>query len=412
MTTATETPANLDAFHVLMKPRGAICNLDCKYCFFLSKEKLFPGSNFRMSEELLENYVRQHIEAHNVQEVTFAWQGGEPTLMGLDFFRRAVEFQEKYRKPGTRILNTLQTNATTFNDAWCQFFHEHNFLLGISIDGPAAMHDYYRVDKGGSPTFARVMAGIELAKKHNVEFNVLVTVNSANVAHGLEVYRFLRDEAGARYMQFIPIIERDNDTGFQEGTDVTDRSVTGEQYGQFLIEIFNEWVTNDVGTVFVQLFDVAVGVWLGHPAALCVFAETCGGALALEHNGDLYSCDHFVEPRFHLGNVKDTPLSDMVNSEKQRQFGLHKRDSLPKYCRECEVRFICNGGCPKDRIAITPDGEPGLNYLCAGFKAFFTHIDPAMKTIARLILSRRSPSEIMGLIAASKPPKESPDSAV
>ncbi len=411
MTTATETPANLDAFHVLMKPRGAICNLDCKYCFFLSKEKLFPGSNFRMSEELLENYVRQHIEAHNVQEVTFAWQGGEPTLMGLDFFRRAVEFQEKYRKPGTRILNTFQTNATTFNDAWCQFFHEHNFLLGISIDGPAAMHDYYRVDKGGSPTWARVMAGIALAKKHNVEFNVLVTVNSANVAHGAEVYRFLRDEVGARYMQFIPIIERDNETGFQEGTDVTDRSVTGEQYGQFLIEVFNEWVTNDVGTVFVQLFDVAVGVWLGHPAALCVFAETCGGALALEHNGDLYSCDHFVEPRFHLGNVKDTPLSDMVNSEKQRQFGQHKRDSLPKYCRECEVRFICNGGCPKDRIAMTPDGEPGLNYLCAGFKAFFTHIDPAMKTIARLILSRRSPSEIMGLIAASEPPQESPEDA-
>lgn len=398
MTSITSAPPEkLDAFHVLMKPRGAICNLDCKYCFFLSKEKLFPGSNFRMTDEMLENYTRQHIEAHNVPEVTFAWQGGEPTLMGLDFFKRAVEFQKKYQKPNTRIVNTLQTNATTFNDAWCEFFHENNFLLGISIDGPAAMHDYYRVDKGGSPTCARVLDGIELAKKHGVDFNVLTTVNSANVEHGLEVYRFLRDEVGASFMQFIPIIERDNETGFQEGEDVTDRSVTGEQYGRFLIEIYDEWVRKDVGQVFVQLFDVALGVWLGHPAALCVFAETCGGALALEHNGDLYSCDHFVEPKHRLGNVADFPLEELVNSPQQRKFGQHKLDSLPKYCQECEVRFICNGGCPKDRIAVTPDGEPGLNYLCAGFKAFFTHIDPSMKTMARLIMSQRSPAEIMDM---------------
>lgn len=391
----TAPPAAPDAFHVLLKPRGAICNLDCKYCFFLSKEKLFPGSNFRMTDAVLEDYIRQHIEAHHVPEVTFAWQGGEPTLMGLDFFRRAVELQKKYQKPGTRILNTLQTNATTFNDAWCSFFHEHNFLLGISIDGPAPMHDAYRVDKGGSPTFARVMAGIQLAKKHGVEFNVLATVNAANVAHGVEVYRFLRDEVGAAFMQFIPIIERDNDTGYQEGDTVTDRSVTGEQYGRFLIEVFDEWVSHDVGTVFVQLFDVALGVWLGHPSALCVFAETCGGALALEHNGDLYSCDHFVEPRHRLGNVTQTPLDQLVSSPQQRAFGQSKRDSLPRYCRECEVRFICNGGCPKDRILLTPDGEPGLNYLCDGFKAFFTHIDHPMKTMARLILNRRSPAEIM-----------------
>jgi len=396
---ATPPGNNLDAFHVLLKPRGAICNLDCKYCFFLSKEKLFPGSKFRMTDEMLEDYTCQHIAAHNVQEVTFAWQGGEPTLMGLDFFKRAVEFQEKYRKPGTQILNTLQTNATTLNDDWCAFFREHNFLLGISIDGPQALHDAYRVDKGGSPTWARVMAGINLAKKHQVEFNVLTTVNAANGDHGLEVYRFLRDEVGAAFIQFIPIIERENETGFQEGNSVTDRSVTGEQYGRFLTAAFDEWVRHDVGRVFVQLFDVALGVWLGHPSALCFFAETCGGALALEHNGDLYSCDHFVEPRFRLGNVAETPLADMVNSPQQRKFGQDKRDALPQYCQQCEVRFMCNGGCPKDRILTTPDGEPGLNYLCAGFKSFFMHINPMMTVMARLIQNQRSPAEIMEMMA-------------
>jgi serine-type anaerobic sulfatase-maturating enzyme len=249
----------LTAFHVLLKPRGAICNLDCKYCFFLSKERLFPDSQFRMSDGLLENYTRQHIAAHDVQEVTFAWQGGEPTLMGLDFFRRAVAFQEKYRKPGTRIVNTIQTNATTLNDDWCRFFRDHNFLLGISLDGPRALHDTYRVDKGGSPTFDRVMAGVALVKKHQVEFNILTTVNAANAAHSLEVYRFLRDEVGTSFIQFIPIVERDNTTGYQEGERVTARSITGRQYGEFLISIFNEWVRHDVGRVFVQLFDIALG---------------------------------------------------------------------------------------------------------------------------------------------------------
>jgi uncharacterized protein len=383
------------AFHVLLKPRGAICNLDCKYCFFLSKERLFPGSQFRMSDTLLENYTRQHIAAHDVPEVTFAWQGGEPTLMGLDFFKRAVQLQQKYRKPGTRIVNTVQTNATTFNDAWCQFFHEHHFLLGISLDGPRALHDAYRVDKGGSPTFDRVMAGIDLAKKHKVEFNILTTVNAANGDHGLEVYRCLRDDVGTSFIQFIPIVERDNATGFQEGEKVTDRSVTGRQYGQFLIAVFDEWVRRDVGRVFVQLFDISLGAWLGEPSALCIFAETCGGALALEHNGDLFSCDHFVEPRHRLGNITEKPLAELVSSPQQRKFGLDKRDTLPRYCRECEVRFICNGGCPKDRILTTPDGEPGLNYLCEGFKAFFNHIDRPMKIMANLILHHRPPAEIM-----------------
>jgi len=394
------------AFHVLLKPRGAICNLDCKYCFFLSKERLFPGSQFRMSDAILENYTRQHIAAHDVPEVTFAWQGGEPTLMGLEFFRRAVALQQKYRKPGTRILNTIQTNATTLNEEWCRFFHEHEFLLGISLDGPRAMHDTYRVDKGGSPTFDRVMAGVALVKKHQVDFNILTTVNAANADHGLEVYRFLRDEVGTSFVQFIPIVERDNATGYQEGERVTKRSVTGRQYGSFLIAVFDEWVRRDVGRVFVQLFDVALGVWLGEPSALCIFAETCGRALALEHNGDLFSCDHFVEPRHRLGNVAAAPLADLVNSPQQRQFGLNKRDTLPRYCRECEVRFICNGGCPKDRILTTPDGEPGLNYLCEGFKAFFTHIDRPMKTMAGLVRRRRPPSEIMTMLGAVRATSE------
>jgi len=244
------------------------------------------------------------------------------------------------------------------------------------------------------------MAGIALAKKHQVEFNILTTVNAAKADHGLEVYRFLRDEVGTAFVQFIPIVERDNTTGFQEGERVTARSVTGQQYGRFLIAVFDEWVRRDVGRVFVQLFDIALGVWLGEPSALCVFAETCGGAVALEHNGDLFSCDHFVEPRYRLGNVAEKPLAELVGSPQQRQFGLNKRDTLPRYCRECEVRFICNGGCPKDRILNTPDGEPGLNYLCEGFKAFFTHIDRPMKTMASLIMRRRPPSEIMALLAS------------
>lgn len=396
-----ETPR---AFHVLIKPRGAICNLDCKYCFFLSKEQMYPGSNFRMTDDLLEDYIRQHIAAHDVPEVTFAWQGGEPTLMGLDFFRRAVLLQEQYRKPDTCILNTMQTNATTFTEEWCRFFQENNFLLGISLDGPRALHDAYRVDKGGSPTFDRVMAGIALAQNHEVEYNILATVHAANASHGLEVYRFLRDEGGARFIQFIPIVERDNDTGYQEGNRVTGRSVTGAQYGQFHMDVFDEWVRRDVGSVFVQLFDVALGVWLGEPSALCVFAETCGGALALEHNGDLFSCDHFVEPRHRLGNVREQSLASMVASPRQQKFGHDKHDTLPRYCRECDVRFICNGGCPKDRILSTPDGEPGLNYLCDGYKAFFRHIDLPMKAMARLILQERPASDIMALLAASTPP--------
>jgi len=387
------------AFHIMLKPRGPICNLNCVYCYYLSKERLYPGSDFRMSDELLETFTRAYIKAQRVPEVTFAWQGGEPTLIGLDFFRRAVELQERFRRPGMRTYNVLQTNGVTLDDEWCRFFHEHNFLVGLSLDGPRALHDVYRVDKGNAPTFDRVMAGLALLKQHDVEFNILTTVHAGNADHPLEVYRFLRDEVGAQFIQFIPIVERDDETGFQEGTRVTPRSVTGQQYGDFLSAVFDEWVRRDVGRHFVQIFDAALAAWIGQRPGLCVFEETCGLALAMEHNGDLYSCDHFVEFRHKLGNLQETPLLEMVSSEQQRQFGRAKRDTLPRYCRECGVRFVCNGGCPKNRVLRTPDGESGLNYLCAGYKAFFTRIDRPMKMMAVELRSGRLPANVIFRLA-------------
>jgi uncharacterized protein len=399
---------------MMTKPRGAICNLDCKYCFFLKKEALYPESNFSMSDDVLETFTRQYIEAQRLPEVTFAWQGGEPTLMGLDFFERALHFQDKYRKPGMTIANALQTNGTLLDDAWCRFFKQNNFLVGLSLDGPRELHDVYRVDKGGRPTFDRVMAGLDLLKKHRVDFNILACVHAANAGHGLQVYRFLRDEAGAQFIQFIPIVERRNDTGFQQGSRVTGRSVAGRQYGEFLTAVFDEWLQQDVGRVFVQLFDVALGVWLGNRASLCVFDETCGLALALEHTGDVYACDHFVEPDYFLGNIRQEHMLELVASPKQAEFGAAKRDALPEYCRRCEVRFMCNGGCPKNRILRTPDGEPGLNYLCEGYRAFFNHIDQPMKLMSTLINMGRPPADIMGMLdrleAAGSPSPGTPPS--
>jgi uncharacterized protein len=387
------------AFHVMLKPRGAICNLGCLYCYFLSKEKLYPESTFRMEDSLLEDFTRQYIEAQQTPEVTFAWQGGEPTLMGLEFFEKAVRYQKKYARSGQKINNALQTNGVTLTDEWGQFFKENNFLVGISIDGPRDLHDAYRRDKGGKPTFDRVMTGLTVLKKHQVEFNALTTVHAANAPYPLEVYHFLRDEAGFQFIQFIPIVERDNDTGFQEGTKVTKRSVTAKQYGRFLITIFDEWVRRDVGQIYIQIFDVSLGAWLGQPGGLCVFAPTCGTATAMEHNGDLFACDHFVEPRYLLGNIKENDLVELVSSHRQVKFGRNKLDKLPKYCRNCEVRFACHGGCPKNRIIKTPGGEPGLNYLCQGYKDFFTHIDTAMKIMAFLIRQQRAPAEIINMLA-------------
>lgn len=378
------------AFHVMAKPRGAVCNLSCAYCFYLPKEALYPGSRSRMSDELLALFVRQHIEAHRAPEVTFTWQGGEPTLMGLDFFRRAVELQQRFRGPGTQIRNALQTNGTTLDNEWCRFFRENEFLVGVSLDGPRPVHDAFRADGGGASTFDRVMAAIGLLRRHEVDFNILACVHAASAGRGLPVYRFLRDEVRAPVVQFIPIVERRADGGV-----VTERSITGKQYGEFLIDVFDEWVRHDVGRAFVQIFDVALGIWFGQPSTLCVFAECCGDALALEHGGDLFSCDHFVEPRHRLGNITETPLARLVASAQQHVFGEAKRDGLPRYCRECHVRFACNGGCPKDRVLTTPDGEPGLNFLCEGFRSFFEHVDGPMRAMAELLGQRRSPAGVM-----------------
>ena len=388
-------------FHVLAKPSGPICNLDCEYCFFLSKEALYPGDRFRMSEEVLETYVRQVLESQLAPDVTIAWQGGEPTLMGVDFFRRAMASVERHRRPGQTVHHTIQTNGTLLTDEWCELLREHRFLVGISVDGPRALHDAYRVDKKGAPTFDRVMRGLELLRRHGIEHNVLTTVHAANGDHPLDVYRFLRDEAGAEFIQLIPIVERANDTGFQEGDTVTDRSVGPEQWGRFLVAVFDEWVRRDVGTVFVQMFDAALASWCGLPPAVCIFAETCGNAVALEHNGDLYSCDHFVEPDFLLGNITQTHMVDLLASPKQREFGNAKRDTLPRYCRECDVRFACNGECPKNRFTRTPDGEPGLNYLCAGYMSFFHHVDGLMRIMADALRRGGTADEVMTVLAAS-----------
>ncbi|MBD2180461.1 anaerobic sulfatase maturase [Planktothrix sp. FACHB-1355] len=398
--TQSKTPASI---HVLAKPTGAICNLDCSYCFFLDKELLYPKSKFRMSDEVLENYIRQLIEFHRTPQVSVAWQGGEPTLMGIDFFRKAIAFQEKYKKPGMTFENSMQTNATLLNDEWCEFFKENNFLLGVSIDGPRELHDANRVDKGGKPTFDKVMRGLRLLQKHGVEFNVLTTVNRVNGDYPLEVYRFLRDEVGANWMQFIPIVERINEDGltlYQKGNTVSDRSVKAEQYGQFLIAIYDEWVRNDVGKVYIQGFEAALSNWLGLGfSGVCLFDATCGKALAFEHNGDLYSCDHFVEPDYLLGNIQQDSMRDLVVSPQQQKFGKDKSDSLPKYCRNCDVRFACHGECPKNRFINTPDGEPGLNYLCAGYKAFFHHIDRSMQIMAELVRRKYPVKLIMSILA-------------
>ena len=390
------------AFHVMAKPAGARCNLDCAYCFFLKKEKLYPASNFRMSDEVHEAYIQQLFEAHQVPQVTVAWQGGEPTLMGLDFLRRSVELQKKYQKPNTRIENTFQTNGILLNDEWCRFFHENNFLIGLSLDGPKELHDTYRKDKGGHGTFDRVMKAVRLLQNHKVEFNILCTGNSKNADYPLDVYRFFRDDVHAHYIQFIPIVERDNESGYQEGNKVTDRSVRPEQWGRFLIEIFDEWVKKDVGQTFVLNFDGALAGWLNMAGTVCIFGPTCGQGTALEHNGDLYSCDHFVEPNYYLGNILKTPMIELVASDKQRKFGRDKQDTLPRYCRQCEVLHICNGECPKNRFLQTPDGEPGLNYLCEGYKAFFIHADRPMKIMADLIRRGRLAEEVMQVMGTGE----------
>lgn len=405
MSGRAEKAAASAPFHIMTKPGGPICNLDCTYCFYLEKEKLYPAtSRWAMSPDVLESYVEQYIAAQPADAAHFAWQGGEPTILGVDFFEKVVELERKHAR-GRQITNAIQTNGVLLDDRWGEFLARNGFLVGISVDGPPEIHDHYRVDKGGKPTFDRVMNGIRVLKRHGVPFNTLTVVTSRSTRQPLEVYRFLK-EIGSGYMQFIPIVERTAERPASDGlvliqpsfrgrAEVTPWSVEPLAFGNFLCRIFDEWVRHDVGRQFVQLFDVALEIWVGMGASLCVFGETCGRALAMEHTGDVYSCDHFVYPENRLGNIMDAPLADMVESAQQRTFGLAKRDLLPRYCRECDVRFACNGECPKHRFATTPDGEAGLNYLCAGYKAFFHHVDPYMRFMAGELRAGRAPRNVM-----------------
>lgn len=388
-------------FEVMIKPRGAVCNLACTYCYYLQKDRLYRDSTFRMSDELLEEFTRQYVLAQEAPEVTFAWHGGEPTLMGLEFFERAVYYQRKCAPPGMRIQNSLQTNGVGLNSNWAQFFAANGFLIGISLDGPRELHDAYRVDKGGRPTFDRVMEGLSLLKEHQVAFNVITAVHRTNEGHPLEVYRFFRDDLQAEFIQFIPIVERVSPGEHQGGRHVTRETVHAARFGEFLIGVFDEWVRRDIGRVYIQIFDVALGAWLGQHNGICVHAPICGTSLALEHNGDLFACDHFVDHDHLLGNILQDPMVTLVRSEKQRAFAQRKWTTLPRCCRECEVLFACHGGCPKNRIDSSPDGDSGLNYLCGGYKAFFTHVGPAMQFMANELRNRRAPANVMRWIKDS-----------
>jgi uncharacterized protein len=408
----------------MTKPIGPICNLDCRYCFYLEKEDLYHQEkrkerpSWAMPPDVLESYIRQYIEAQDVPEIQFAWQGGEPTLLGVRFFEEVVALQKKYAG-GKKIANAFQTNGTLLDDDWGRFLAENGFLVGLSVDGPRDLHNTYRVDKKGRPTFDAVMAGMEILKNYKVEFNTLTVVNRKNSRVPLEVYRFLRKH-GSGFMQFIPLVERAA-PGPLSGTDgliqlslaappkpdsekspVTEWSVRAADYGTFLTSLFDEWVRFDIGKTFVQQFDVALGIWAGHGSSLCVFSETCGKALAMEHNGDLYSCDHYVYPEFRLGNLRESSLDTLINAPFQKKFGTDKRDMLPEYCKKCDVRFACNGECPKHRFIKTPDGEWGLNYLCPAYKTFFTHIDPYMRAMTQLLRAGRAPAELMAMIAAQE----------
>lgn len=389
------------AFHIMAKPTGSACNLSCRYCFFLEKERLYPGVRTRMDEEVLRAYISQYIEAQQVPEVTIAWQGGEPTLMGLDFFRRSVEIADECAPRGTSVSYTMQTNGTLLDEEWCDFLRDSRFLVGLSLDGPREMHDAYRRDRQGRPTFDKVVKAACLLQERGVDVNILCAVNAANAGHPLEVYRFFRDEMGVEWIQFLPIVERINEDGttlLQQGDTVTDRSVRPDRWGAFLQGVFEEWLRCDVGKVHVNFFEAAFASWVGAPAMLCIFDGTCGNAMALEYNGDLYSCDHFVEPDYLLGNIMQEPLARLAASDRQRSFGEAKRDALPGFCRDCDVLFACRGECPKNRFRSTPEGEPGLNYLCEGYRTFFHGIDAPMKVMARLYKSGRSPAEVMEVL--------------
>ncbi|NBD38361.1 MAG: anaerobic sulfatase maturase [Verrucomicrobia bacterium] len=411
-------------FHIMVKPIGPKCNLDCQYCFYLEKEVLWgDGEKWKMDDATLEAYVRRYIEAQPADPVTFAWQGGEPTLCGREFFEKVVYWQRQYGK-GRQIDNAFQTNGTLIDDDWAAFFKRENFLIGLSVDGPAELHDAYRVKRNGQGSHAEVMRGLDFLKKHKVEFNTLTCVNRANMERGAEVYQFLKD-IGSRYMQFIPIIERLPDAeaerlGLSHSTPpkfteedenleapVTDWSVQPKGYGRFMWNIFKRWVQKDVGRIYVQLFDVALGKWADVPGGICVFNETCGRAMALEHDGSMYSCDHYVYPDYKLGNLREKSIREMVDSTFQSGFGQDKERTLPAYCRRCPYKFACNGGCPKHRFLLTPDDEPGLNYLCSGYRFVFGKMDPYLQAMARLYHDGQPPADVMRMIREKRLPKPS-----
>lgn len=371
-------------FSLMAFPAASICNLNCEYCYYLDKRNLYPAENkFKMSEKILEKYIKQYLDAVRGPIVQFGWQGGEPTLRGIDFFKKVIELQQKYLPAGWHVENSLQTNGTLLNDQWAQFLKENKFLVGISIDGPAALHNKYRKDKLGQGSFSKVLAGLEKLENYQVDYNVLTVVNDSNSQQPNEVYGFLKD-LKVNFMQFIPIVELD-----QEG-DLTSRSVKPIEYAKFLIKIFNQWIT-DIGEVYVQIFEEVLGVYLGRQANLCIFNSECGKGPVMEYNGDLYSCDHFVDPEYKLGNINDKSILEMMNLKKQYEFGRAKREKLNQKCLVCDYLFICNGGCPKNRIIDTGD-KCKLNYLCDGYKLFFAYIDVYMKKLALLVKQQKSPA--------------------
>jgi uncharacterized protein len=393
-----------EAFHLLIKPTGATCNLRCRYCFYLEKAELFPDGVGRMDERLEEESISQYLESQKVPEVTLTWQGGEPTLMGLGFFQRAVKLAERHRRPGQTVKFALQTNGVLLDDHWCAFLKEHGFLVGVSLDGPRELHDRFRVDQGDNPTFDRVLGAVRLLQKHGVELNILCAVHAENAGQPRAVYRFLRDDVGAEFIQPIPIVERES--GGSEL--VSERSVGSRQWGDFLIGVFDEWVRRDVGRVFVQTFDATLGAWMGGPTGVCLFEETCGRALVLEHNGDLYACDHFVQDEHRLGNISKSSMGTLARSEAQRRFGTAKRDELPEACRRCSYLFACRGECPKNRFVPTGDGGHAANYLCPGYLAYFEHTEPSMRKMAELLRRRQPPALIMQGSSSGSVPSEAP----
>ncbi len=377
--------------YVMLKPIGSVCNLRCKYCYYLEKKGLYSEEKkFVMPEDLLEKFIGQYLESQTMAEVLFTWHGGEPLMRNIGFYKKALELQKKYGR-GRPIDNCLQTNGTLLNDDWCKFFKDNNFLIGISIDGPQHCHDTYRRTADGRPSFIQVMKGINLLKKHGVEFNVMAVVNDYNVDYPLEFYRFFK-EINCRFIQFAPIVERLTDGNLAPW------NVPAGKWGDFLIAIFNEWVRNDVGEFYVQYFDATLANWVGEKTGTCIFAKTCGHAGAIEFNGDVYACDHFVFPEYKLGNIRTKTLTEMMYSSQQMKFGADKFNALPEYCLQCEFLFACNGECPKNRIIHTPDGEPGLNYLCEGYYKYFKHVAPYMDFMKKELQNKRAPSNIMEAI--------------